>query len=118
MGPNTIVRRLLLAACIALAVATTAAAQSNSHSWIRGVWDGTGYQIDDQSTWAMTLTARGRIFSINYPSLSCGGAWKLIFIKASPARVREGLDRGQGEFARKGQVIVHRRNRKPILVLY
>jgi hypothetical protein len=81
------------------------------------VWDGTGYQVDDKTTWAMTLTAR-RTFSINYPSLGCGGHWKLISISASRARFRELLDHGQDKCADNGNVLVQRLNRNQIVFLY
>jgi len=66
----------------------------------------------------MTLIARGRTFSINYPSLSCGGHWKLISINVSRARFREVLDRGQDKCSDKGKVIVQRLNRNQILFMY
>ena len=118
MNLNTIIRKVLLAAFIALVVATTAAAQSKSRTWIRGVWDGTGYQLDDKSTWAMTFIAHRRTFSIDYPSLNCGGHWKLISINSSRARFREVLDHGQDKCADKGIVRVQRLNRNQILFLY
>jgi hypothetical protein len=111
-------RNVLLMAFIILTVSATAAAQTKSRSWIRGVWDGTGYQLDDKTTWAMTVIARGRTFSINYPSLSCGGHWRLISINASRARFREVLDHGQDKCADKGNVLIQRLNRNQIVFLY
>ena len=110
-------RNVLLLAFI-LTASTTVAAQTKSQSWIRGVWDGTGYQLDDKTTWAMTVIAHRKTFSINYPSLGCGGHWKLISINASRARFREVLDRGQDKCSDKGKVIVQRLNRNQILFLY
>ncbi|HXI25542.1 MAG TPA: hypothetical protein VNG71_16875 [Pyrinomonadaceae bacterium] len=118
MSLNKFARNAWLLAFIILTVSTTAAAQTKSHSWIRGVWDGTGYQVDDKSTWPMTLIARGRTFSINYPSLSCGGHWKLISINSSRARFREVLDHGQDKCADKGSVLIQRLNRNQIVFLY
>src|ERR1043165_436488 len=111
-------RNVLRLAFSILTAGATAAAQTKSRSWIRGVWDGTGYQLDDKSTWAMTLIARGRTFSINYPSLNCGGHWKLISIDASRARFREVLDHGQEKCADKGNVLIRRLNRNQIVFLY
>jgi hypothetical protein len=118
MSLNKFVRNALLLAFIIFTVNAIAVAPTKSHSWIRGVWDGTGYQIDDKSTWPMTLIARGRTFSINYPSLNCGGHWKLISINSSRARFREVLDHGQDKCSDKGNVLIQRLNRNQIAFLY
>jgi len=98
--------------------ATGAGAQQRSSSWVRGAWEGVGYQTDDQTTWAITLTARGRSYSIDYPSLNCGGRWKLVSINGSRARFREVLNRGQDKCADHGHIVLQRLNRKQILFLY
>ncbi|MFS8085306.1 MAG: hypothetical protein ACMG6H_06725, partial [Acidobacteriota bacterium] len=87
--------RIFGAAVFLLLLAASLSAQTKSNNWINGTWEGTGYQIDDQSTWSMRFTARGRRFSIDYPSLNCGGRWKLISINANRARFKETLDHGQ-----------------------
>jgi hypothetical protein len=105
--------------CLLLVLAGSAAsAQSKSTSWIKGTWEGTGYQTDDQSTWAMVLKAGGKRFGIDYPSLSCGGSWKLISLSGSRARFRERLDHGQDKCADNGNVLIERLNRNQILFLY
>jgi hypothetical protein len=106
---------LLLLAC------GVASAQSTSNSWIRGTWEGTGYQTDSESTWQMVLKvfkAGGKRFAIEYPSLSCGGRWQLISLNAWRARFRERLDHGQDKCADNGQVMIQRLNRNQILFVY
>src|SRR6267378_1941503 len=83
--------RTLGVAILLLLLSATVSAQTRSNNWIKGAWEGTGYQTDDQSTWTMRLTARGRRFSIEYPSLNCGGRWQLVSINAYRARFRESL---------------------------
>ena len=117
MKSKTLAQIFLLLAT-ALVISGSVSAQTKSRSWIRGVWDGTGYQVDDKSTWAMTLIAHRKTFSINYPSLSCGGHWKLISINASRARFREVLDHGQDKCSDKGNVLIQRLNRNQIVFLY
>jgi hypothetical protein len=68
--------------------------------------------------WAMNLTVQARSYSIDYPSLNCGGRWRLISLSAARARFREILDRGQEKCADHGNVILQRLNRKQILYLY
>jgi hypothetical protein len=98
--------------------ATSVSAQKKSSGWLSGTWEGVGYQNDDKTTWEMKLSARGGRYSIDYPSLSCGGRWKLISIDAARARFREILDRGQDKCADRGKVLIQRLSRRQILFLY
>jgi len=102
-----------------LLMATSAAhAQKQSANWIKGTWEGTGYQIDDNSTWAIHFRASGKRFSIDYPSLNCGGRWRLVSISATRARFREILDHGQDKCTDKGSVLIQRLSRKQLMFLY
>jgi hypothetical protein len=86
--------------CLLLLLAGSAASaqsKSNSTAWIKGTWEGTGYQTDDRSTWAILLKAGEKGFAIDYPSLNCGGRWKLISLTASRARFRERLGSWTGQ---------------------
>ena len=85
----------LSAVLLSLFLSSAISAQTKSNTWIRGIWEGTGYQTDDQSTWTMLLTARGGRFSIDYPSLNCGGRWQLVNLNSQRARFKEKLDHGQ-----------------------
>ncbi|SRR5581483_28402 len=115
-------RQNLLRCCglalILLTISGAAAAQQKSTGWIKGKWEGTGYQIDDKSTWSMLFTARGKRYSVDYPTLNCGGRWRLISINQSRARFREVLDHGQDKCADRGRVLIQRISRKQILFLY
>jgi hypothetical protein len=67
----------------------------------------------------MKLTIKGRrTFSIDYPSLNCGGRWKLLNIIGSKARFREELDRGQDKCTDHGLVVLERVNRRQLLYWY
>ncbi len=93
-------------------------AQTKSNKWIYGTWEGTGYQTDDKSTWTMLFTARGRRFSIEYPSLNCGGRWQLMSVNTYRARFRERLDHGQDKCTDDGSVVIQRLNKNQVLFLY
>jgi len=108
----------LSAALLSLFLSLAISAQAQSNTWIRGTWEGTGYQTDDQSTWTMLLTARGGRFSIDYPSLNCGGRWQLINLNSYRARFKEKLDHGQDKCTDNGNVVIQRLNRRQILFLY
>ena len=114
----TISIRIIGVALWLVIMATAVSAQTKSVSWIRGTWEGTGYQMDDKSTWSMLLKAQGRRFSIDYPSLSCGGQWKLISISPSRARFSERLDHGQDKCADRGIVTVQRITRNQLMFFY
>ena len=114
-------RTLLLTLCtvlLTLLLSTAISAQTKSSRWIKGTWEGTGYQIDDQSTWTMRFTAAGRSFSIEYPSLNCGGKWRLISVNAYRARFKEILDHGQDKCTDKGNVTIQRLGKRQVFFLY
>ena len=117
MSPTALLRSLGLCLLLLWAI-PVASAQSKSNSWIRGTWEGTGYQTDDKSTWEMVLKAGAKRFAIEYPSLSCGGRWQLISLNAWRARFRERLDHGQDKCADNGNVLIQRLNRNQILFVY
>ncbi len=103
---------------VLLATSVSVVAQKKSAGWLNGKWEGVGYQLDDQTTWAMKFTARRGRYSIDYPSLSCGGRWKLISSNAWRARFREVLNNGQDKCADRGNVLIQRLNRKQLIFLY
>ena len=114
--------RLLLAIILLLLLTPTNAAQARSQSWLRGVWEGTGYQTDSDSTWPMTFSIRRRrgqrAYSANYASLKCGGEWRLLTINKRRATFREVLTYGQTECLENGRVIIQRLNNTQLLYLY
>jgi hypothetical protein len=105
-------------ALLLLLLSGSLAAQKKANNWIKGTWQGTGYQTDDHSTWTMRVTARGRRVSIEYPSLNCGGRWQLISISSNRARFRERLDHGQEKCSDNGNVTMQRLNRRQVFFLY
>jgi hypothetical protein len=102
-------------------LAATASAQSKGQSWLRGAWEGTGYQTDDASSWPMKVTIAKRkngrrVISIEYPSLNCGGRWKLLSVNGSKANLRERLDHGQDQCTNNGRVTLERIGRQLIFL--
>ena len=110
--------RTLGAAVLLLLLSSTFSAQTKKTRWLKGTWEGTGYQTDDQSTWTMRVTVGGRKVSIEYPSLNCGGRWQLISISGNRARFRERLDHGQEKCANSGNVTIQRLNPRQVFFLY
>lgn len=116
--PSNFVTAASRVAVLLLLFASVISAQTRSNTWIIGTWEGTGYQIDDQSTWTMRLTSRGRRFSIEYPSLSCGGRWKLVGIDAHRARFKEKLDHGKEQCVDNSNVVIQRLNKRQVVFLF
>jgi hypothetical protein len=55
-------------------------AQQSALSWLDGVWEGQGYQLSSGGTWAVKFTGQSGInnYTIEYPSLKCGGNWMIL----------------------------------------
>jgi len=84
---------LKIVATIVVLICVTSVVSSQSRTrterWLNGTWEGTGYQIDNNETWAMKLTVRGKRYKIEYPSLKCGGRWIPLSIDRGRARFTE-----------------------------
>jgi hypothetical protein len=97
------------------------AAQRKQRPWLRGVWEGTGYQTDDNTTWTMRLTVTRqngqRVYTIDYPSLNCGGRWKPLSMNSNVARFREQISRSADKCSQNGLVVLERK-RGQIIFLY
>lgn len=123
LQPLAVMRQTFVLLGLLLMLVPSVVSQSKQEPWLRGTWEGTGYQTDDGSTWPMKLTITrlknsGRTFSIDYPSLSCGGHWKLLSSNQSKARFREQLSYGQEKCANNGVVLLERIGSNQIAFLY
>ncbi len=107
-------RRFALAAGLLLLSASLASGQAARGGWLRGEWAGTGYQTDSNDTWAMRLTVRGRAYTVDYPSLGCGGSWRLVSLSGRRAVFRETITRGAGRCAQRGRFVVERLNSRQL----
>lgn len=90
----------------------------NKNSWIFGTWEGKGYQTDSDTTWTTRFKIQGNKYVIEYPSLKCGGEWKLISINGKEAKFRERISYGLEECTNNGLVVVQRLSNRQLLLLY
>lgn len=116
-------RHLLSTGMLLLLTASLVFPKTTRGSWLRGTWEGTGYQADDASVWPLRLTVTGskrsgRSYSIDYPSLNCGGKWKLLKRDKNNATFREQLDHGQDQCADRGIVFIARKGNKQLVYSY
>src|SRR3712207_2433192 len=102
-------RRFTIKLCLPLLLPTFLYGQPRG-GWLRGEWAGTGYQSDDDSTWAMRLTVSKNGYVVEYPSLGCGGSWKLVSISGGRAVFRERITKGVEKCAPRGNVVIERLN--------
>jgi hypothetical protein len=110
--------RIVAAICLLFSMTLVVCPQRRSRSWLKGEWEGTGYQIDTKETWTMRLSVQGGKFLIEYPSLNCRGEWKLISINSGRARLREKIKVGRDECVGQGNVLIERLNGRQIAFRY
>jgi hypothetical protein len=113
-----VMRRILVTVCLLLSVSFAAYPQSRGAPWLKGTWEGTGFQIDTDETWTMLLKVQGGRFLIEYPSLKCGGEWKLVSINSRRARFKERITRGRKECVDRGSVTIERLNGRQLAFRY
>lgn len=103
---------------VSLTSIVSAQGKTNRRTWLNGTWEGTGYQIDNNETWAMKLTVQGRRYRIEYPSLKCAGSWIPISLNASRARFVEKISLGIETCTDNGNVVIERLSRRQIAYRY
>ena len=106
--------KVILSCVIVLFAASALSAQTKPRNWLDGVWEVTGYQIDDNSTWTMKLTARGGRYTIEYPSLKCSGRWIRLSFVEGHAVFRERITEGLSECVDHGRVVIQRLSRRQV----
>jgi hypothetical protein len=109
--------RLVMVLVLLLSITLTGFSQ-NKNSWIFGTYEGKGYQTDSDTNWTVGFKIQGNKYVIEYPSLKCGGEWKLISINGKEARFRERINYGLEECTNNSLVVVQRLSNKQILLLY
>lgn len=81
---------------------------SRAQTWLDGQWVGTGYQSNNGHTWSIRFTAdtEKQIYTIEYPSLNCGGEWELLEYENGRAVFREVIREGYLSCVTYGRVVV------------
>ncbi len=95
-------------------LAFAVSAQNLDGDWLSGSWEGTGYQIDDGSTWPMRVTASDGKYSVEYPSLKCGGEWRIVSMGLEKATFKERITYGKDNCVDDGNVVIERLNGRQI----
>lgn len=103
-----------LTALLFVVLATAGVCGQTRGGWLRGEWSGTGYQLDDQSTWEMDLSFRRGRYTVEYPSLECTARWRLLRVSRTRAVFREMITKGAGKCAPRGRVVIERLNARQL----
>ncbi len=106
-------KRLAATAVLLLLSAAVVGGQTRG-GWLRGTWEGKGYQSDSENTWDMRLTVRGRSYTVEYPSLECAGRWRLLSLSRTRAVFRETLTKGAEKCSQGGRVVLQRLNSRQL----
>jgi hypothetical protein len=72
---------------------------------LQGVWEGTGIQ-DDNSRWTIKVTIEPDEYSIDYPSLNCGGMMRLMKENADSLVFQEVLTYGTDRCYNNGKTVL------------
>lgn len=83
-------------------------AVAGKKDWILGVWEGTGYQVNTDTKWTIKFTAEKDKYTIEYPSLNCGGEWKPIKVGKKKATFRETMIFGKDKCTDGGEAIIEK----------
>lgn len=76
--------------------------------WINGIWRGTGFQLNNSSSWSIRFEANAKTntYKINYGSLSCGGNWELKKIEKNRAVFIEKITDGKDKCVNGNTIII------------
>lgn len=89
-----------------------------STKWLSGKWNGTGVQIDKMS-WRVELDAENmKKIKIDYPSLACGGDWKIMTKSENLITFKENISYGVDKCDQGVEAFVKKISENEIEVTY
>jgi hypothetical protein len=104
---------LLLVAAVGFMTFTYA----KSGNWLDGNWEGTGYQIDGK-TWTVEFSKADNTLTIQYPSLGCGGNWKITSSSKNRIDLEETITTGTDKCDQGCKIIIFKIDDQQISVVY
>jgi hypothetical protein len=81
---------------------------TKSETWYDGIWYGTGFQPDIYSFWSIYVeidVSKDKFF-VSYPSLTCGGRWRIVEEKDNYIKFKEKIEYGKGLCVDDGYVVL------------
>lgn len=107
-------RKIVLINLLILFASVVSLSQTKDGSWLTGIWQGTAYQSDPGESWTMTLDVSKGKYVVSYPSLKCGGDWRLVSMRHDIATFIETIRTGLKECEPDGNVVIERLNEDQI----
>lgn len=74
--------------------------------WLKGEWQGIGYQLNTSGNWSIRLKVNDDRYSIAYPSLECSGNWQLEKKSDMKLEFIETITKGTDKCVNKGRIII------------
>jgi len=98
----------------------TSFSQIKSPDWLRGNWYGNGFQTDNNAFWPIEVQFDNsdEVIKITYPSLNCGGNWKLISVDGNKADFVEMISEGKTNCIDGSRIVLSRINEENIHVTW
>lgn len=90
---------------------------AKSDNWLDGEWSGTGYQIDG-NTWSVELRKHDNKLTIQYPSLGCGGNWKIVNSSAERIELEETIIEGADICDQGCKIVLFKITENQLSVIY
>jgi hypothetical protein len=97
----------ILFACSLLLSFPAYAGQPDKSNQFTGEWEGSGTQSDG-GHWSIRVNSRPTGYFIDYPSLVCGGVWKLFKVTESSLVFKETLTYGIERCLDQGEIVINK----------
>ncbi len=107
-------RQIVLTSLLIFFASVITFSQTKDGNWLRGAWQGTAYQSDPGESWTMKLDVSKGRYVVSYPSLKCGGDWRLVSMRRDVATFIETIQTGVKECESDGNVVIERVNEDQI----
>lgn len=114
------VLKLFLSIIVLLIVLSGCKSQQITNDNRSGIWMGEAYQYDVDQSWDVyfIMDAKNQIYTIDYPSLDCGGKWILMKSSENTLEFRENLNRGFSLCTNNGKIVLETKNKDEIDFYY
>lgn len=112
--------KLFLSIIVSLIVLSGCKSQQITNDKISGIWMGEAYQYDVDQSWDIyfVMDAKNQVYTIDYPSLSCGGKWTLMKSNKNILEFREKLNRGFTVCTNNGKIVLKVKHKNEIDFYY
>ena len=103
-----------------LSLSNNISAQKGKDIWFSGEWRGTGFQLNNSSTWSIHFIAdtNKKVYEIKYGTLGCSGTWNLLSTNKHLAQFQEIITDGISKCITGNVIIITKIDKKHITVTY